>query len=73
MVGSKGKVHAEAPACVVTHHTPTQRASGDNASNPRIPPLPGQYEQNTVVEGTPVDESLLEAGFHEGATFFSLR
>jgi myo-inositol 2-dehydrogenase/D-chiro-inositol 1-dehydrogenase len=72
VVGSKGKVHAEAPACVVTHHTPTQRASGANASNPRIPPLPRQYEENTTVEATPVDESLLEAGFHEGATFFSL-
>ena len=73
VVGSKGKVHTEAPACIVTHHTPSQRASGDNPSNSRIPPLPDAYERNTIVEKTPVDEALLEAGFHEGATFFSPR
>jgi len=72
VVGSKGKVHAEAPACEVTHHTPSHRASGDAPSNSRVPPLPGTYECNTVVETTPVDEALAKAGFHEGATFFSL-
>jgi len=73
VVGSKGKVSAETPACTVTLHHPSQRASGDAPSNPRIPPLPGQYEVNTSVETIGVDEKLLEAGFHEGATFFELK
>ena len=66
-------MHAEAPACVVTHHTPTQRASGSAPSNPRVPPAPGTYERNTETHETHVDPSLLAAGFHEGATFYELR
>eukprot|EP00616_Rhizochromulina_sp_CCMP1243_P009014 CAMPEP_0118968462 /NCGR_PEP_ID=MMETSP1173-20130426/5677_1 /TAXON_ID=1034831 /ORGANISM="Rhizochromulina marina cf, Strain CCMP1243" /LENGTH=420 /DNA_ID=CAMNT_0006917581 /DNA_START=87 /DNA_END=1349 /DNA_ORIENTATION=+ len=73
VVGSQGKVTAETPACTVTLHHPSQRASGDEPSNPRIPPLPDQYEKNTAVEKVGVDEKLLEAGFHEGATFFELK
>jgi hypothetical protein len=72
VVGSLGKVHAEAPACIVSHHTPSQRASGAKASKNRKPPLPGTYEANTVVTQTHVDPKLLEAGFHEGATFYEL-
>ena len=49
-VGSLGKVHAEAPACLVTHHTPKQRASGPRPSNSHLPPPPGSYEANTTVE-----------------------
>ena len=72
-MGALGKVHAEAPACVVTHHTPTQRASGPAPSNPRVPPAPGTYEANTTTTTTSVDAKLSEAGFHEGATFFELQ
>jgi predicted dehydrogenase len=72
VVGATGKVHAEAPACVVTHHTPTQRAAGAVPLNSRVPPAAGTYEANTVVEETSVDGALLEAGFHEGATYFEL-
>ena len=60
VVGSAGKVHAEAPCCVVTHHTPSQRAAGTAASNSRVPPAQGVYEANTVVEVTSVDGALLE-------------
>jgi predicted dehydrogenase len=49
VVGSWGKVHAEAPQCVVTHHTPTQRASGTELRNSRTPPQLGTYEANVEV------------------------
>jgi len=42
-------VHAEAPQCVVTHHTPTQRASGTELRNSRTPPQLGTYEANVEV------------------------
>jgi predicted dehydrogenase len=49
VVGGLGKVHAEAPQCVVTHHTPTQRASGSDPRNSRTPPPLGTYEANVEV------------------------
>jgi predicted dehydrogenase len=72
VVGSSGKVHAEAPACVVTHHTPSQRASGQGATKTRKPPMPGTYEKHTKVTEAHVDPVLLEAGYHEGATYYEL-
>mmetsp|Transcript_48060 Transcript_48060/g.134260 ORF Transcript_48060/g.134260 Transcript_48060/m.134260 type:complete len:333 (+) Transcript_48060:1169-2167(+) len=53
VVGSKGKVHAEAPACVVTMHMPQPASS-------RVPPAKGQYEQHTTSENTEVPQALLE-------------
>jgi len=72
VVGSKGKVVAETPSCLVTLHHPSQNASGDNASNPRTPPAPDSYEKNTTEEVLGVSQDLLAAGYHEGATFYEL-
>jgi len=65
VVGSTGKIHAEAPACVVTMHKPQPASS-------RVPPPKGRYEQHTTNESTAVPQALLEAGHHEGATFYEL-
>mmetsp|Transcript_58774 Transcript_58774/g.80178 ORF Transcript_58774/g.80178 Transcript_58774/m.80178 type:complete len:423 (-) Transcript_58774:86-1354(-) len=66
VVGDKGKVTATAPDCTLTLHTPQETQPS------RVPPPPGQYESNTVSEVTHVPEALLDAGFHEGATYFEL-
>mmetsp|Transcript_48065 Transcript_48065/g.134318 ORF Transcript_48065/g.134318 Transcript_48065/m.134318 type:complete len:127 (+) Transcript_48065:1543-1923(+) len=50
---------------VVTMHMPQPASS-------RVPPAKGQYEQHTTSENTEVPQALLEAGHHEGATFYEL-